>query len=263
MSVPAENGTPPQPLQGGPLAMLTLAVALATFMEILDLSIANVAVPTIAGNLGVSSSQGTWVISSYSVASAIMLPLTGWISKRFGEVRVFSLSVVLFVFMSMMCGLSTSLPMLVFFRLMQGMVSGPMVPLSQSLMLNNYPPERRGTALALWSMTIIIAPIAGPILGGWITDNFSWPRRILLHQRTDRIDSGANHLEYAEETRDAYVETADRRDRPGAARGRCRQPAADARQTAIRPGPGFGLRRSSSRSPSSPSLPCAISSSGN
>lgn len=175
MSVPAEKSAPLKPLQGAPLAMLTLAVALATFMEILDLSIANVAVPTIAGNLGVSSSQGTWVISSYSVASAIMLPLTGWISKRFGEVRVFSLSVVLFVFMSMMCGLSTSLPMLVFFRLMQGMVSGPMVPLSQSLMLNNYPPERRGVALALWSMTIIIAPIAGPILGGWITDNFSWP----------------------------------------------------------------------------------------
>jgi MFS transporter, DHA2 family, multidrug resistance protein len=175
MSVPAEKSAPPKPLQGAPLAMLTLAVALATFMEILDLSIANVAVPTIAGNLGVSSSQGTWVVSSYSVASAIMLPLTGWISKRFGEVRVFSLSVTLFVLMSMMCGLSTSLPMLVFFRLMQGMVSGPMVPLSQSLMLNNYPPERRGVALALWSMTIIIAPIAGPILGGWITDNFSWP----------------------------------------------------------------------------------------
>jgi MFS transporter, DHA2 family, multidrug resistance protein len=175
MSVPATPAPAPKPLQGAPLAMLTMAVAMATFMEILDLSIANVAVPTIAGNLGVSSSQGTWVISSYSVASAIMLPLTGWIAKRFGEVRTFCLSVTLFVAMSMLCGLSTSLPMLVFFRLMQGMVSGPMVPLSQSLLLNNYPPERRGVALALWSMTIIVAPIAGPILGGYITDDYSWP----------------------------------------------------------------------------------------
>ena len=165
----------PKPLAGAPLALLTMAVAFATFMEILDLSIANVAIPNISGNLGVSTSQGTWVISSYSVASAIMVPLTGWIARRFGEVRTFCLSVTLFVAMSFMCGLSTSLPMLVFFRLMQGMVSGPMVPLSQSLMLSNYPPERRGTALALWSMTIIVAPIAGPILGGWITDNYTWP----------------------------------------------------------------------------------------
>jgi MFS transporter, DHA2 family, multidrug resistance protein len=175
MSVPPNQAPALKPLQGAPLAMLTVAVAFATFMEILDLSIANVAVPNIAGNLGVSSSQGTWVISSYSVASAIMVPLTGWISKRFGEVRTFCLSVTLFVAMSMLCGISTSLPMLVFFRLMQGMVSGPMVPLSQALLLSNYPAERRGMALALWSMTIIVAPIAGPILGGYITDNFSWP----------------------------------------------------------------------------------------
>jgi MFS transporter, DHA2 family, multidrug resistance protein len=175
MSVPANPAPAPVPLKGAPLALLTMGVALATFMEILDLSIANVAIPNIAGDLGVSTSQGTWVVSSYSVASAIMVPLTGWIAKRFGEVRTFSLSVLLFVMMSMLCGLSESLPMLVFFRLMQGMVSGPMVPLSQSLLLNNYPPERRGVALALWSMTIIIAPILGPILGGYITDNYSWP----------------------------------------------------------------------------------------
>ncbi len=199
-----------KPLTGTPLMLLILAVALATFMEILDLSIANVAVPTIAGNLGVSSSQGTWVVSSYSVASAIMLPLTGWIAKRASaKCARFVFPVTLFVLMSMMCGLSHSLPMLVFFRLMQGMVSGPMVPLSQSLMLNNYPPERRGVALAMWSMTIIVAPILGPILGGYITDNLSWPWSF-LHQRADRSARRRDHLaRIAANATHANVETTD------------------------------------------------------
>ena len=171
----ATPGARAVPLEGAELAVLTFAVAFATFMEVLDTTIVNVAIPTIAGNVGVSANQGTWVISSYGVSSAIAVPLTGWIARRFGEVRTFVASVVLFTVMSMLCGFASSLPMLVFFRVMQGLVSGPMVPLSQTLLLSNYPPERKGTALALWAMTVIVAPIFGPLLGGFITDNFSWP----------------------------------------------------------------------------------------
>ena len=162
-------------LSGVPLALLTLAIGLSTFMEVLDISIVNVSVYTIAGELGVSSTEGTWAISAYSLASAIMQPLTGWIARRFGEVRTFCAAVVLFVVFSTLCGLANSMPMLVIFRLMQGLVSGPMVPLSQTLLLKNYPEYRRGLALALWSMTVVVAPVFGPILGGWITDNYSWP----------------------------------------------------------------------------------------
>lgn len=164
-----------KPITGAQLGMLTVALALATFMEVLDTSIANVAVPTIAGNLAVSSSQGTWVISSYGLASAIAVPLTGWIAKRFGEVKVFMWSVLLFTITSMLCGFAHSMPMLVAFRLLQGFVSGPMVPLSQTLLLSNYPPAKRGMAMAVWAMTVIVAPIFGPLLGGFITDNMSWP----------------------------------------------------------------------------------------
>lgn len=164
-----------EPLKGAPLIALTAGVAMATFMEVLDISIVNVSVHTIAGDVGVSASEGTMAISAYSLASAIMQPLTGWISQRFGEVRTFAVSVALFVVFSFLCGLSTSMDMLIFFRLLQGLVSGPMVPLSQTLLLNNYPPERRSIALALWVMMVVIAPVFGPILGGWITDNFSWP----------------------------------------------------------------------------------------
>ncbi|MCB6182842.1 DHA2 family efflux MFS transporter permease subunit [Leeia sp. TBRC 13508] len=165
----------PQRLHGLPLALMTLAVALGTFMEVLDTTITNVAIPHIAGNLAVSSTQGTWVISSYGLASAMAVPLTGWLAQRFGQVKMFVISVLLFTITSMLCGLATSLPMLVVFRFMQGLVSGPMVPLSQTLLLSNYPPEKKGVALALWSMTVIVAPIFGPLLGGWLTDNFAWP----------------------------------------------------------------------------------------
>lgn len=164
-----------QPLSGAPLIALTAGVALATFMEVLDISIVNVSVHTIAGNVGVSASEGTMAISAYSLASAIMQPLTGWVSRRFGEVQTFAWSVGLFVLFSFLCGLSRSMDMLIFFRLLQGAVSGPMVPLSQTLLLNNYPPERRPIALAMWVMMVVIAPVFGPILGGWITDNISWP----------------------------------------------------------------------------------------
>ena len=163
-----------KPLKGGALAMLTLVLSLATFMLVLDSTIANVAIPTIAGDLGASSSQGTWVITSFGVANAISIPITGWLAKRFGEVRLFLVSTLLFVLASWLCGISHSLEMLIVFRVFQGAVAGPIIPLSQSLLLNNYPPEKRGMALAFWSMTIVVAPICGPILGGWISDNIHW-----------------------------------------------------------------------------------------
>jgi DHA2 family multidrug resistance protein len=144
-------------------------------MNVLDSAIANVAIPTIAGDLGVSPNQGTWVITSFAVSQAIMLPITGWLARRFGEIRLFILSTFLFIVTSVLCGLSLDLPMLVFFRVLQGAVSGPMIPLSQSILLANYPENKRGFATSIWAMVAVVGPIAGPILGGWITDNFTWP----------------------------------------------------------------------------------------
>ncbi|WP_245253961.1 DHA2 family efflux MFS transporter permease subunit [Paraburkholderia sp. LEh10] len=167
--------TVPAPLAGGTLALLTVGLALGTFMEVLDTSIANVAVPTISGSLGVATSEGTWVISSYSVASAIAVPLTGWLARRVGEVRLFTLSVLLFTLASAACGFAQNFESLIAFRLLQGLVSGPMVPLSQTILMRSYPLEKRGLALGLWAMTVIVAPIFGPVMGGWITDNYTWP----------------------------------------------------------------------------------------
>ncbi len=165
---------PHPPLSGLVLIPLTLALALGTFMQVLDISIANVSIPAIAGDLAVSPNQGTWVITSFAVSNAIALPIPGWLARRFGEVRLFVLSTLLFSIASWLCGLAINLPMLITFRVIQGLVAGPMVPLSQSLLLNNYPAEKKGLALALWSMTVVVAPIVGPIMGGWITDNISW-----------------------------------------------------------------------------------------
>jgi len=162
-------------LQGGQLVIGTIAVSLAVFMNVLDTSIANVAIPTISGDLGVSSDQGTWVITSFAVANAISVPLTGWLTDRIGQVRLFLASIILFVISSWMCGLSPTLPFLLASRVLQGAVAGPMIPLSQSLLLASYPRAKAPMALALWSMTTLIAPVAGPILGGWISDNYSWP----------------------------------------------------------------------------------------
>src|SRR6202012_5792190 len=157
MSSTPNEAAPLKPLHGGPLVLLTIAVAFSTFMEVLDMTIVNVAVPHIAGSLGVSANEGTWTISSYSLASAIMQPLSGWIGRRFGEVRSFCVSALLFVVMSTFCGLAVSMPMLVVGRLLQGAGSGPMVALSLSLLLNNYPNEKKGLALALWAMTVVVA----------------------------------------------------------------------------------------------------------
>ncbi|WP_280192232.1 DHA2 family efflux MFS transporter permease subunit [Delftia sp. PS-11] len=165
----------PVPLKGAQLALGTLALSLATFMNVLDSSIANVAIPAISGDVGVSPSQGTWVITSFGVANAISVPLTGWLTQRFGAVRLFTMSVLLFVLTSWLCGFASSLEMLVLFRVLQGLVAGPMIPLSQTLLLSSYPPAKAGVALALWGMTTLVAPVVGPLLGGWITDNISWP----------------------------------------------------------------------------------------
>ncbi len=168
-----EDGYPP--LKGLQLVLLTFAVGVSSFMEILDMTIVNVSVPSISGSLGVSPSEGTWAISSYMLAAAVVQPLTGWLGRRFGEVRTFVSSILLFILFSAFCGLATSMPMLIAGRLMQGLVSGPLMSVAQAMLLQNYPVNRRGLALGLWSMVVIIAPIFGPILGGWITDNLSWP----------------------------------------------------------------------------------------
>ncbi|MBV8502558.1 MAG: DHA2 family efflux MFS transporter permease subunit [Paucibacter sp.] len=165
----------PRPLTGMPLVMGTLALSLATFMNVLDTSIANVSLPAIAGNLGASPNQGTWVITSFGVANAISVPLTGWLAQRLGAVRLFTASVLLFVLTSWLCGFAPSLEMLIFFRILQGLVAGPMIPLSQAMLLGSYPPAKSGMALSMWSMTTLVAPVAGPLLGGWITDNYAWP----------------------------------------------------------------------------------------
>lgn len=157
------------------LVLSTIGLSLATFMQVLDTTIANVSVPTIAGNLGVSANQGTWVITSFAVSNAIALPLTGWLSRRFGEVRLFIAATLLFSLSSFLCGVSTSMGMLVAFRALQGAMAGPMYPMTQSLLISIYPPAKRGMALSLLAMVTVVAPIAGPILGGWITDDYSWP----------------------------------------------------------------------------------------
>ena len=162
------------PLRGPILALVTLALALGNFMEVLDTTIANVAVPHIAGDLGVSPTQATWVITSYAVANAISVLLSGWLAQRFGQVRVFVTAVLLFTAASWLCGLAPDFEMLLAFRVMQGSVSGLMVPLSQTLLMDSYPREKQGIALAIWGMTVVVAPVVGPILGGWITDNSGW-----------------------------------------------------------------------------------------
>src|SRR5215475_4749584 len=163
------------PLKGGALWLAAIVLATANFIAVLDMTIANVSVPNIAGGLGISSSQGTWVITSYSVAEAIIVPLTGWLAARFGAVRVFTTAMALFGVFSAFCGISGSLGMLVFGRVMQGLSGGSLIPLSQTLLMRIFPKEKAPAAMALWAMTTLVAPVLGPILGGWLCDNWSWP----------------------------------------------------------------------------------------
>jgi DHA2 family multidrug resistance protein len=156
------------------LWVTALALALGTFMQVLDTTIANVSLPTIAGNLGASTDQATWVITSFTVANGIGVPLTGWLMNRYGVVRVFAASVLAFTAASLLCGMAWNLSSLVAFRVVQGAVSGPMIPGSQALLLSIFPRARRATALGLWSVTTLLAPICGPLLGGYISDNWHW-----------------------------------------------------------------------------------------
>jgi DHA2 family multidrug resistance protein len=170
----ATEPVPHPPLKGGQLVLATVAVALATFMNVLDTSIANVAIPTISGNLGVSVDEGTWVITVFAASNAVSIPLTGWLTQRLGQIRLFVGAIALFTLASWLCGIAPSLPVLLFARVLQGAVAGPLIPMSQAILLGSYPKERSSMALALWAMTATVGPIAGPALGGWITDSFSW-----------------------------------------------------------------------------------------
>jgi len=154
--------------------IIALTVTLATFMEVLDSSIANVALPHIAGSLGASSEESTWVITSYLVSSAIVLPLSGWLSTVIGRKRFYMTCVAIFTASSVLCGLATSLPMLIFFRILQGAGGGGLQPSEQAILADTFSAKQRGMAFAIWGMAIVVAPAIGPTLGGWITDNYSW-----------------------------------------------------------------------------------------
>ena len=184
------------PLRGSQLLIGTAAMSLAVFMNVLDTSIANVSIPYIAGDLGVSPDQGTWVITSFGVANAISLPLTGWLTRRVGQVRLFTWSTFLFVGASFLCALAPSLGLLIAFRVLQGAVAGPMIPLSQALLLSSYPKSKAGAALGIWSMTSLVAPVVGPLLGGWITDNISWPWIFYINVPVGLVAGAATWMVY-------------------------------------------------------------------
>jgi DHA2 family multidrug resistance protein len=176
------SGPPQQaPMVGGQRALTALALALGTFMMVLDSTIANVSLPTIAGNLGVSSDNSTWVITAFAVANGIGVPLTGFLMGRFGVVKTFCVSVVLFTIASFLCGIAWDLPSLIIFRVLQGGVAGPMMPGSQALLISIFPADKRSTALGVWSMTTLVGPIMGPILGGYISDNYHWSWIFLIN----------------------------------------------------------------------------------
>jgi len=181
MTRPADDTKDPPALEGGMLWTAGIVLALSNFVAVLNMTIANVTVPNIAGALGAGSSQGTWVITSYAVAEAITVPLTGWLSGRFGAVRLFCIAVVLFGLCSLLCGLSTSLPMLLGMRVLQGMAGGPLMALSQTLLLKIFPKRQSMQAMGLWAMTTLLAPVVGPVLGGWLCDQYSWSWVFLIN----------------------------------------------------------------------------------
>lgn len=154
--------------------LVALTVTLATFMEVLDTSIANVALPHMAGSLGASQDEATWVLTSYLVSSAVILPISGWLMQRMGRKRFYMTCVMMFTACSMLCGLAPSLPLLVFFRVLQGIGGGGLAPSEQAILADTFPVRKRGQAFALYGMAVVCAPAIGPTLGGWITDNFNW-----------------------------------------------------------------------------------------
>src|SRR6516165_4113133 len=154
--------------------IVAVAVMFATFMEVLDTTVVNVSLPHIAGSLSVSTDEAAWALTSYLVANAIILPMTGWIANFFGRKRTLLAAVFGFTAASFLCGLATTLPMLIFFRVVQGATGGALQPLSQAVMLEAFPPRDRGKAMAFWGLGIVVAPMLGPVIGGYLTDNFSW-----------------------------------------------------------------------------------------
>ncbi len=154
--------------------LIAVVVAMAAFMEVLDTSIANVALPYMAGSLGASNDESTWILTSYLVSNAIVLPISGWFAGVLGRKRFFLLCLAIFTISSLLCGIAPSLGAIIFFRVLQGAGGGGLQPIAQSILADTFPPEKRGLAFALYGITTIIAPTVGPTLGGWITDNYSW-----------------------------------------------------------------------------------------
>jgi DHA2 family multidrug resistance protein len=154
--------------------IIAISVMFGTFMEVLDTTVVNVSLPHIAGNLSASIDEATWVLTSYLVANAIILPITGWLANYFGRKRLLMMSVTGFTVSSFFCGFATSLPMLIAFRVIQGTAGGALQPLSQAVLLESFPAEQRGRAMGFWGLGIVVAPILGPVLGGWLTDSYSW-----------------------------------------------------------------------------------------
>src|SRR6478736_2526552 len=154
--------------------LIAVSVMLATFMEVLDTTVVNVSLPHIAGSLSVTIDEATWGLTSYLVANAIILPMTGWLASVFGRKNLLMLSVVGFTAASFLCGLAPTLGTLIFFRILQGATGGAMQPLSQAVLLEAFPPQDRGKAMGFWGLGIVVAPILGPVLGGWLTDSYSW-----------------------------------------------------------------------------------------
>ena len=154
--------------------VIAVAVMLSTFMEVLDTTVVNVSLPHIAGNLAATVDEATWALTSYLVSNAIVLPLTGWLSNFFGRKRMLLISIAGFTVSSVFCGLAPNLPFLIFFRVIQGACGGGLQPISQAILLESFPPEERGKAMGFWGLGIVVAPLLGPVLGGWLTDNYSW-----------------------------------------------------------------------------------------
>src|SRR5690349_17776657 len=170
---PAETGEAAAPLPANPW-LIAVVVALAAFMEILDTSIANVALPYIAGNLGISNDESTWVLTSYLVSNAIVLPVSAWVAGAIGRKRLFMGCIAFFTWRSLLCGIAPSLAFLLLFRVLQGLGGGGLQPLAQAILADTFPPEKRGLAFSLYGITSVVAPTVGPVLGGWITYNYSW-----------------------------------------------------------------------------------------
>src|SRR6266480_3715112 len=154
--------------------LIAIAVMSSTFMEVLDTTVVNVSLPHIAGSLSATTDEATWTLTSYLVANAIILPMTGWLAGRFGRKRLLLMAVTGFTTASFLCGLAPSLGFLIIFRIIQGACGGGLQPLSQAVLLESFPAEKRGQAMAFWALGIVVAPMLGPVLGGWITDSYSW-----------------------------------------------------------------------------------------